>query len=30
MFYAYVEPVSKLTNNKVKLALKKIGDEAGL
>ena len=30
MFYCYVEPVNKLTNNKVKAALKKIADKAGL
>ena len=30
MFYCFVEPVSKLVNNKVKLALKKIAEENGL
>ena len=30
MFYCFVEPVSKLVNNKVKLALKKIADDNGL
>ena len=30
MFYAFVEPVNKLTNNKVKAALKKIQDKGGL
>lgn len=30
MFYCYVEPVSKLTNNKVKLALKAVQDKYDL
>ena len=30
MFYCYVEPISKLTNNKVKLALKAIQEKYDL